>query len=145
MDGALMLREASDAALSNASAASWHLHIHPAHPDNYPSFYQPLKESFVDRISEVCPASSLQPPSRPPAPQAKLSPNLASGPLSPQVSLFGPQRQVYVYLHVLAAEETKESYLPVNKTPSSTNWQTEGPLGPSAIQPEAAPCLRRSF
>lgn len=142
MYGALVLREASDAALNSASAASWRLHIHPAHPDNYPSFYQPLKVSFLDWISEVCQTSGLQPPSRAPG-KAESCPRLRP-PQSPGL-FFGPQRQVYVYLHVLAAEETKESYLPDNKTPSSTNWQTEGPLGPSAIQPEAAPRLRRSL
>lgn len=89
MYGALVLREASDAALNSASAASWRLHIHPAHPDNYPSFYQPLKVSFLDWISEVCQTSGLQPPSRPPAPRARLSPALASGPLSPRVSFLG--------------------------------------------------------
>lgn len=45
---------------------------------------------------------------------------------------------------MLVAEETKESNLPDNKTPSSTNWQTEGPLGRSLhgslpIQPEGGP------
>lgn len=50
MYGALVLREASDAALNSASTASWRLHIHPAHPDNYPSFYQPLPKGELFRL-----------------------------------------------------------------------------------------------
>lgn len=138
--GRSVLREASDALLSRGCAASWSLHIHPDHLDNCPSFYQPLKVSFFQTASLKFspPPIDSRPPSRAPG-KAESCSRLRPLQLPVFFGWGGPE-QVYVYLHVLAAEETKENHLHDNKTPSSTNWRTRGPLGlASTIRPEASP------
>ena len=76
--------EAPDPAPVSGGAASWRLHIHPAHPDNRLRFHYTLKVSGLGWGSKVRPASGQQhpppppPPPRPADPRARLSPALAS-------------------------------------------------------------------
>lgn len=120
---------------------------HPPSAHTQSPWLSPAPKGELPRLGlESLPSlrpSASHPAGRAPG-KAESCPRLS--PPQPPSLLFGPRRQVSVYLHVLAAEETKESHLPDNKTPSSTKWQTEGPLGRSpTVRPEAPPpSLRRS-
>ena len=101
--------KASDATLSSGCAASWSLHIHPAHPDNRPSSYQPLKVSFLVWVSKVCPASDRQPPTvRLAEPRARLSPALASRPLRPQGFGGGGHRDRFTFTSMCSQQRKQK-------------------------------------
>lgn len=144
--------EAPDPAPVSGGAASWRLHIHPAHPDNRLRFHYTLKVSGLGWGSKVRPASGQQHPPPTPASAPGRSPGKAES--CPRLQLPGlfwghSDRSGFTSMCSWQRKQKKATSLIIKRhlrligKPRGP-W-TGPPADPPAIRPEGGPPSETEF